>query len=171
MHYGLGVIVYGHTEKEALAQAEKVMGWLSCKDCGRPFDYYTITGLDGEPPVMKASSKKGQEMIATFMDVTKKDFMRQLRNLRKSLAVMTDEEVYAQRHPGEISDDVRFAAYHVGMWKGPGIFLYDNDGEGIREPGHLKDTIEKWPTLTDRSTRSRLDSAGDVWVVTADAHS
>jgi hypothetical protein len=144
MHFTIAAIVYAKDEKAAAKQAEKVFGYLSCKECGRPFDYWTIEGN----PVL-AGSKEGQKAIEECMKWTKAEFMMNLGRLRAALAKQTDEQVYS---------------------KGPDIYLYDNDAEGIREPGHLKNALEKWPSLDGKETRERLDKAGDVWVVTADAH-
>ena len=164
MHFTIAAIVYAKDEKAAAKQAEKVFGYLSCKECGRPFDYWTIEGN----PVL-AGSKEGQKAIEECMKWTKAEFMMNLGRLRAALAKQTDEQVYSEKNV-RIDENVRFLAHCIGKYKGPDIYLYDNDAEGIREPGHLRNALEKWPSLDGKETRERLDKAGDVWVVTADAH-
>lgn len=163
MHFSIAAIVYGKTEKAATKQAEEVFGRLSCKECSRPFDYWSI--IDGPH---KVGSKEGQKIISDSMAWTKSEFMANIKRLRAAIAKHTDEQAYQQYH-AKIDEDIRFLGYSIGRYKGPDIYIYDNDGEGIRHPEHLRNAIEKWPDLCGE-TRKRLNEAGEVWVVQADAH-
>lgn len=165
MHYSIGVIVYGKDESAARVQAEAACGVLSCKECQRHFDYVTIKGKP-----LKVGSKDARKAIADRMEWSRQGFLSKLNLLRGALAMYSNEQAYLQRHP-PTNEDIRFLAHGVGEYVGDHIYLYDNDGEGIREPEHLRMAIEKWPTLTDKATREKLDSAGSVWLVLADAHS
>ena len=56
----------------------------------------------------------------------------------------------------------------LGQYKGSDIRLYDNDGQGIRDNKHLKDTLTKWKSLGKKVTK---EYAGmNVYITTADVH-
>jgi len=159
MHETIGLIVYAHNAKEALAKRRKIMEQLACKECQHPFDYWAPEEIDGNPQLV--STPWATAKITELMDTTKKCFLRQLRTLR-SMMGLTDEQIF-------LDNDFRFAAYKVGQYTGPDIYLYTDEGEGIREPGTLKDVLEKWPTLVS-DTRKELDAAGDPWLVLVSVH-
>lgn len=168
MHMSLVAVVYAKDQAQAVKKGTRVFEQLSCKECQRPFDYFVVGRTDW-PESVQADSDEGKDILRKAMEFTKCEFLICLRRLREALAKVSDEEAWSQSYP-DLKDDVRFLAHHVGQYKGSNIYVYDNDSEGIREPVHLKNALEKWPGLDDRSTRERLDNAGDVWLVTADAH-
>jgi len=166
---GIAAVVYAHDEKEARKLRKRVFDFLSCKGCQRPFDGYRL-GVVGSPEwpfAAPAASPAGQKVIQECMAATRVEFLRHVKRLRAALAAASDEEIYLSRHPDL---DVRFEAYEVGRYNGPGVFLYDDNGEGIRQPSHLQDVLEKWPSLKTGQNREKLDRAGAAWVVTTEVH-
>jgi hypothetical protein len=158
----IAAVVYAHDEKEARKRGKAVFQGLSCKGCQQPFE-----GFQLRHAVARAVSPGGRRVIEQCMEHTRTEFLDHLKRLRAALATASDEEIYLSRHPDL---DVRFEAYGVGRYDGPGIYLYDGHGAGIRLPSHLQDVLEKWPGLQTGQNRERLDLAGDVWVVTAEVH-
>ncbi len=168
MHMGLVAIVYATGEEAAVKQGEKVFDILSCKTCQRPFDYYIVGGRGDWAKICRADSGDGKRILQEAMAYTKEGFLSNLEKLRVALQNKNNAEIWEQRYPER--DDVRFFAHSVGQYTGSNVCVYDNDGEGVRDSGHLKDALEKWPNLKDRRLCKGLENAGDVWLVTADAH-
>lgn len=160
MYETIGLIVYVHNAKEALAKRDKAMAILVCRECSHPFDGWEPAEIDSMP--QPVSTPWATAKIVELMDYTKSGFMHQLRVIR-SMMGLSDEQIYHDRY------DFRFAAYKTGSYKGPDIHLYTDEGEGIREPGTLKDVLEKWPTL-EGDTRKELDAAGDPWLCLVSVH-
>ena len=61
----------------------------------------------------------------------------------------------------------RYQFQCIGQSGGSGIWLYDNDGSGIRTRHHLDNALTKWPDLDYTSEEYK---GLDVWVVPADVH-
>lgn len=164
MHMVIRAIVYADDEKEAHENAKAI---FERKTEGQhPFDYFTMfddtsSEMSGparfgkRPPVSLATSKEGKKLIEDGMKYTKESFIEALEKLRKNIEGKSNEELYIERY-----GEYRHNAYSVGAYQGPGIFIYDNDGEGIRDPGHLHDALNKWGTKDSRK----------VYVVPADVH-
>jgi len=72
--------------------------------------------------------------------------------------------VYAKNQE-EAFYSIRFQFYEIGTHRGPTIWLYDNDREGIRTKNHLKNVLAKWP---DQNRNEYKDL--EVWVIPADMH-
>lgn len=160
MYETIGLIVYAHNAKEALTKRDHIMEQLVCKECQHIFDHWQPAEI-GKPQLV--SSPWATAQIADLMGYTKSNFMRSLRKIR-SMMGLNDEQLYHDR------DDFRFSLYTAGQYKGPAVLLYDDDGEGIREPGVLKDVLEKWPSLTEPDVRKELDAAGEPWLVLVSVH-
>jgi hypothetical protein len=171
MHWTLGAIVIAEDAEDAVALAESSFDRL-VQD-SHPFDYFTIY----KDQVMRVKTVEGKKAVEELMEATREDFIENLQKLRSSLSVMSDEDAFS--YAAEFN--VRYRAYQIGKYIGGGIFLYDQDGAGIRSPEKLKAIVFKddsylrkpkgvmeWrpdepPTLED------VDD--DVWIVLADAHS
>ena len=63
----------------------------------------------------------------------------------------------------------RYWCYVAGAYTGSSIWLYDNDGEGIRSREHLKNVLNKW--ADSKTTSSETYEGLKVFVVPADVHS
>jgi len=188
MHMVIRAIVYAHNEEEALNKARGIFEKL-CGDEGQPFDYYTLFDEDSPiagknrwgnlPVVARADSPEGKKLIDYAMRVTKKEFMDNMAEIREGLLNLTDEELFNEElgpnaiairaldqseHIGFSYDPsmIKFSMRQVGAYVGPSVYLYDNDGEGIRTPKHLNNVLNKWGADEYKDL--------DVFVVPADVH-
>ncbi|MHA1329596.1 MAG: hypothetical protein ACTSR2_00830 [Candidatus Hodarchaeales archaeon] len=164
MHQLIRIIVYGKNKEEAL---EKAVGILDDFCEIHRFDYYSLFDEDfatkrwGKLPVIaRADSKIGKKLIEDGLKFTKKELYYNLNEIRKVLKKKTNYQIW--NTPYFSSDLFRFRCYLVGQTKGSAIFLYDNDGEGIGDPHHLKGVLNKW----DSDKYKGLN----VYVVPADIH-
>ena len=168
MHTTIGFIVYAHSKEQAEKNRKKNMERLSCKECQTPFDGWSplevIEGMEFVPQV--ASTPAAGRVIGILMDWTRQRFFENLDEVRSRLTRATNEELYHERKLG----DARFYMHEAGTYTGRGVYIYDNDGEGIREVSHLNDALEKWPSIKSGENRKRLDASGPPWVLLADAH-
>lgn len=116
-----------------------------------------------------------------------KDYLQRMRSV---LALYSDDEIIAGRPETNILiysepriipydqrtesqrnlDMFRFYSYYVGMYTGPGVNLYDKDGEGIRDPDHLHNALHKWPCLYEREGKRNPHAEQEVYIVPADVH-
>jgi len=179
MHILIRAIVYGKDKEEGLEQARSIFERLC--ECQHPFDYYSM--FDEEnfgkrakdrwadlPAITLAKSKKGKELIREGMDLTKKFFMHYIKKVRKILdECKNDEELFEQRYIN-IDKDIRWNCYLLGENRGPFTYLYDNDGEGIKSPSHLKDVLNKWKSIYEGKGKSNPYKDKKIWVVPADMH-
>lgn len=166
MHMTIGAIVYAHDKKEAKAYAEEIFGMLT--ENQTPFDYFSLIDWDENKAgsgIAEADSKLGKQIIKEMMNWTQSTFLRNAAELRKRFETMSDEELYLECH-GKEGMPARFFAHQMGMYRGSAIHLYDADGEGIQQPEHLENVLEKWPGNV--GSREELEQAGDAWVVIAD---
>lgn len=62
----------------------------------------------------------------------------------------------------------RYYCNQIGKYTGSSIWLYDQDGEGIRNRGHLNDVLTGWPNLRDKQKGPTYTEK--LWVVPADVH-
>jgi len=168
MHQVITVIVYAENKNEALDKAKTIFERL-CEN-QYPFDYFTTFDEDGIgtsgkdrwgnlPAVTLAISKKGKELIEQGIKFTKDEFMENLKIIRKLLKKKTDKELFEKDGGVEM---FRFSCYQIGRHRGSSVWLYDNDGEGITDPEHLKNVLKKW---NDKSYRGLK-----IYVVPADVH-
>lgn len=176
MHMMIYAIVYAKTEKDAFEHAKELFEEM-CGD-GKPFDYYATFDQDesitlgvagkarwGEfPVIVKANTKQGKELIEKGLNYTKKYFMEDLAIIKKVVETKSFEEIWNIRHDSEM---FRFRCSTVGAYRGWPVALYDNDGEGIQDPKHLQDVLDKWKCLP-QSHEKYMDL--EIWVVPADVH-
>ena len=179
-HQIISAIVEAQDEKEALENGKEIFENL-CGE-GKPFDYYTtfegegtvVSGKDrwgGVPAVIKVDSDEGKKWIDKFMDITKNEFSDNLQRIRKVLEHYSDDDIFE----GEVQSDtskvvdklcktkdidlhsVRYSMYCCGMYNGYCIWLYNNDGEGIRNQRDLKWALE--------------NNGKSNWIIPVDVHS
>lgn len=188
MHMVIGAIVYAHNEEEALVKARNTFEKL-CGE-GQAFDYYVL--FDEElpmagksrwgnlPVVARADSPEGKKLIDSRMQATKNEFMQDMAQIREGLLNLTDEELFNEElgpnaiamrafetvpRPG-FSFDPSMIKYFVrlaGEYVGPSVYLYDNDGEGIRTPRYLNNVLNKWDDADEYKDL-------DIFIVPADVH-
>jgi len=168
MHSLIGIIIYAVNEKSALTQAKEIMEELVEN---KYFDWYQ-TFDEGDhrfgdlPQVMNAERAGGRVFINCLMGYTMTKFFEVLSIVRKTLISKTDLEIWEARADKEM---IRHCFNQLGSYGGSEIHLYDNDGEGIREPSHLHSALNKWPTL-DKEHTVKYDNLS-IYVVPVDAHS
>lgn len=176
MHMVIRTIVYASTKKEALSKAKEVFNGL-CEN-QNPFDYFTTfdeenTKVSGKarwgnlPVVAKVSSKGGQKLVEEGMKYTYEGFCESLNSIRRNIVKFTNTQLFE----GTEKDDMfRHRCHCIGKYRGGDIFLYDNDGEGIRSKRHLKDVLNKWNCLYEKQNKPNPYKNDDVWVIPADVH-
>ncbi len=132
----IGIIVYEEDVERATQKATDILTEL-CDHCHDAL------------LCMKADSKKGQEFIKDRMATQERSFKNNLTSLRKHLENYTNDELWNQRYADAAVDciEMHHRAWQVGQYAGSSIYLYDDDGEGIQEPTHPKNVLEKWPCL------------------------
>ena len=185
MHTIIRAIVYATNEQEALEEADKVFDRL-CEG-GRPFDYYQKFDGEGSPvsgkgrwgdrvAVTLADSEDGKELIQQGLKWTREEFVESLDKIRIELNKFTLEELFEERkivfNGEDIPTDDMFKYYlhKCGQYDGGATYLYDNDGEGIRNTRHLEDTLDKWKCVyEDKKQKNPYDKL-NVYVVPADVH-
>jgi len=151
----IGIIVYANSETEARERAEEILNQYLVPD---PFDYGVFFDEEspvagkarwGEiPPVMDAESEEGREFIETRMQWTKDEFKRAYEKVKELINKHPMEYLWdTESHERDETSDFRYFCHVIGEYKGPSIWLYDDDGEGIRDPSHLRNVMTRWETL------------------------
>lgn len=168
-HQIISAIVKAENETEALEKGKEIFENL-CGE-GNPFDYYTTfegegTVVSGKgrfgdvPAVMNVDSEEGKKWIDKFMGITKKEFNDNLQKIRKVLEHYSDDDIFE----GEVQSDTskvveklcktkdidlysaRYFMYCCGRYSGYNIWLYNDEGEGIRNKrdlGYMVDGNDK----------------------------
>jgi len=138
--------------EDAEAVFEKV------KNRSNSYDYFRI---DKAYPY---NSEKGKSALQRIFGNQTLEFNEHLAVVRKALA----------KTPAETDDEVmedhmlRFHFWCVGMDDGWVIRVFDADGAGVSDRGHLKNVVEDWPSLVESGQHRK--SQYPLWVVTADGH-
>jgi len=164
MHMIIRNMVYANSEKEALSVARENLQNL-CEG-QHPFDYYDLFDEGGStywgdrcPEIALLDSPEGRKMVVEGWSATLRD-MRQ--HLKEILKLTRGKKVT------EVMRDIRkdWLQYHfksVGDYRGESVWLYDHDGEGIKDRRHLNNVLNKWG-----NEREYMDKK--VYVVPADVH-
>jgi hypothetical protein len=160
MHMNIIAIVYAETAEDAAERAESVFEDLVNNGSG--FDYYDIMR---EP--VPAECVLGIKLIVEGMRATKRDFLDAVRRIREVLEKKTDEELWECRYDPEM---FRHHCHRVGAYDGPSVYVYDNDGSGITDPGHLESVLNKYASIYEDRGKESPCSDDRVWVVEADVH-
>lgn len=199
MHMVIRAIVYAHNEKEALDKARGIFENL-CGQRGQLFDYFVLFDEDSPmsgknrwgnlPAVARANSPEGKKLIDDGMQYTRDEFMRNMAQIREALLVLSDEELFTgELGPSAIAarafDNankgreflftydpgmVRHFMGKVGEYLGPSVYLYGDDGDGIRTPEHLGNVLNKWKCIYEDEGRENPYKDLDIFVVPADVH-
>lgn len=173
MHQCIRLIVYADKEEEAGECAEKILFRL----CGDylPFDYGEILEKNNHwnvPSICLANSKEGKKLLDDGMRYYKNNFLDALKKVRVCLENYSDEEIFEEKPKQDLRQEIidkleggstrnclwKYYFYQVGKYAGSDIFVYDFEGEGIRDSEHLKDALYKW------------NEGKTVWVVCCDVH-
>lgn len=168
MHMLIGVITYGVSKEDGRADALDILNQL----VPDPFDYYNESGT------YKATSVKGATFIKEGMEATWRDFQASMRNIREIISTMSDEDIFEERiaesnpvKPAHAMPDLaRYYFHQVGEYRGSNIWLYDKDGEGIRDRKHLASVLSKWERLYKDKTEKNPLADLDIWITMSDVH-
>jgi len=187
VHAVIRAIVHAADEEEALEIAEGVFENLCGEDRAfdyytmfREKDTSSVSGRTrwgNLPAVTRADSPEGKQLIEEGMKYTRDEFMEDIKVVREALAVLSDEELFTEE-PGpsataakifteangeryDFTYDphmVKYYMHHCGKYDGPGIYLYNEYGEGIRTPKEIKHILDD------------TEEGQEVFVVPADVH-
>lgn len=166
MHMTIRAIVYADSREEAISSAERIFQELTENE--KPFDYYSLGNRDGsQADAFRASSIEGKKLIERGMELTIRDFKHGLEEIRKHI----DKPLEVLMEDGPETNHLwRYHCYQLGRYRGPAVWMYDQDGEGIRDPAHLEHVLTKWCCLhEDKGQPNPYDSL-EIWVVPADVH-
>lgn len=195
MHQIIRAIVYAQDKEEALSKAKNIFDGM-CGEENYPFDYSTTFDEEGSTvsgkgrwgnitPVTLATSKEGKKLIDDGMKFTKDGFMENIKNIRKLINKYSDDELFYEevidtkkkvvnKLEGNEGNDgldmFKYDCYGIGQYKGSNIYLYDQDGEGIRDNKHLKDVLSKWECLYEKAGKTNPNRYENIYVVPADVH-
>jgi len=197
MHKVIRVMVYAEDPEDAMAKAKEILDQLT--ENQQPYDYYCtfddentiVSGKArwGELPVAaKYDSDEGKKLVDEGWKFTEEAFMNSIEKVRLGLNKFTYEELMDERSR-ELDEDLRpvydelvvmfrYTCDSIG-YSHYDVWLYDQDGEHIRTPHHLKNVLTKWACLKKKDDED--DKPGlpqpdpdydglDIWVVPADVH-
>jgi hypothetical protein len=168
MHMFIGVITYGVSKKDGRADALDILNQL----VPDPFDYYN------ESDTYKATSVKGANLIKAGMEATWRDFQASMRNIREIISTMSDEDIF-EEHMTEsnpvkpahaIPELARYYFHQAGEYRGSNIWLYDKDGEGIRDRKHLANVLSKWECNYKGKPEKNPFADLGIWITMSDVH-
>lgn len=193
MHMVIRVIVYSENKKEALNKAKGILDNLCGED--KSFDYYTIfddnkSKVSGPARwgnlhvVAEADSNEGKKLIDDGMKFTKDDFIRNIKKVRETITIFTDEELFEQkliedkskvvnRLIGNMETDldmVKWYCYCIGQYKGPHVWMYDSGGEGIKDTAHLHNVLTKWKCVYEDKGKENPYKDMKIFIIPSDVH-
>jgi len=184
----INIIVYAEDEDEAVDEAKITLDRLCGEDGQRYFDYYSTfdegfaskrwgdlpkatficTDLGSEKcgycaDRFKCYTVKTNEILEEAMVATKRDFLRALGEIKSGITAKSDEELF------EDDNMFKYWCHKAGEYRGNHVWLYDNDGEGIRNTTHLKNVLDKWACNNSGEPEPQYDNL-KIYVVPADVH-
>ena len=166
MHHEIIILVFADNSDDAFELANVTLEDIVEKD--DTFDYGTILE-DGIYEPVKASSPEGEEIIKVMLDRTRSSFYEVLGRIRNALETFCDVELWEKKVRGKIPSSAhntmvemfRYNCLCIGRTSGRYTDIYDQDGNGIRTPGHLENVLGGW------GDQGRGDRC---WIVWADVH-
>ncbi len=177
MHSLIRAVVFAKNEEEGLAKARSIFEELV--ESGK-FDYYTDFAEEGTtvsgqarwgeyPVIALADSPEGKKLIEDGFKSTKDEFFENLKHIRTGIEKYTDEELWkGEDNINGIKGFFHYYCNQLGQYDGNTVWLYDNDGEGIKNERHLNDVLSKWQNANISGVEEYKDL--NVYVVPADVH-
>jgi hypothetical protein len=171
MHQLIHGLVYAESPDDALTEARyDVFTPLVEKNL---FDYFVtfdqdglgVSGKDrwGElPAATPAESEQGQELIQRGWEATVDEYRRSFDRLQDFLDDHEPEEFW---NDGEVHGEYVLDFHRIGQFQGPATFLYDQNGDGIRDKAHLEQVENYWEDLETQQYENL-----NLYVVPADVH-
>ena len=163
MHMLIKAIVPAKNKAEAIKKAKNMV-------FEELFDYYTTFDTAGSettgknrwgelPSAVEASTEMGQKLIEKGFASTQESFKENMSKVRQYLSKYTDDELFEGKDQIDgMTSMFRYFAQRSGAYKGPGVFLYDEDGEGITNRDYLNEVL------------TNPNNGQKVWIVPADVH-
>ena len=178
MHTVITAIVYAKDRREALLRARGIFDRLVEDNV---FDYYTLFNenrpASGKsrwgslPVVAKADSRAGKQLLEDKWQATRRAFDEAITKVREGINNYTDDELFTDLVAvGGQPRMFRFWCLRIGITEGPGVFLYDDEASGIRDPKHLENALSKWSSFYEKQGQTNPYQNKEVWVVPADVH-
>ena len=184
----IAIIVYAKDKEDAFAEAERVVQILTEGEAPS-LAYYTMHQDDH--PALLAASEEGRTLIQERMASTRRDLFHNLDQIRYGLLHLSNEEIWAnidKRNTGIpglkmrgdagnefVSDTalsssfLRYLFQCAGAYVGSDVYIYDYEGDGIRDEEHLRDALDKWKSSPGERPPSAQRRLGDqVWIVPAE---
>lgn len=183
MHQLIRILVYAKDKEEAATKANEVMNNRLCGD-DKPFDYGSTFDSDSaterwgnKEMAYKYDTKRGKKLAEQGIKYHIQEVKRALKEVRRALNKFSDDEIIEEKEifknikeeiVNELQKDkkaenplamIRYYFNIVGKYEGSDIYLYDEDGSGLRNFSDLK-----------RITDELKNEKGDLWVVPADVH-
>ena len=168
MHMTIRAIVYAENKNNAVSQAEGVFTRLVERDT---FDYYSLFGEGAEDiwgdriVASKYKTKEGKKLVKDGWDFTYRDTKEYFKKVKKILKKYKNVDDFLD---GDTFD--RWYLYKLGAYEGSSLWLYDDDGSGIRDEKHLNNVLDKWKHLYEDKNINNPYKNKDIWVVPADVH-
>lgn len=111
--------------------------------------------------VIQAGFERGMDFEDVLNDATIEDVAVEPYN---PMGLAEDEEDYNDTY----TSNIRYAMHQIGRYRGPDIYLYDEDGSGIRRPDDYETFIE---CIENNEGRYRELNDGERWyVIPIDVH-
>lgn len=198
MHMVIRALVYANNEAEALERGRGVFSDLVEQGI---FDYFvtfdeegrSVSGKDrwGNFPVaVRADTEIGMKLIREGLAATWSGFLENIRYIQNYIENVAIEDIFEEKKRDDFERfgvGFQFACYCIGRYQGPDVWLYDQDGEGIRNTRHLMDVLERWKSIYEDLTDDEAQRLSpwdnergrkkenpyrdrDIWVVPADVH-
>jgi hypothetical protein len=79
------------------------------------------------PAVVRIDSEPGRELLDRGWEATQQAFERNLTKIKDSLNTYSEQQIQQN------TDLVRLHCLRLGQATGPGVYLYDHNGNGIRD--------------------------------------
>ena len=171
MHMVIRAIVYAKNQGEAVNVGEDVFNRLVE---GTSFDYYQLfNGNDdwgnaierwgSQSIASKYKSKEGKELVVEGWESTYRDLKGCFNKAKEILAKHDTIDSLLRANSMD-----RWYIGQLGRTQGSNCWLFDNDGCGIMDEGHLDDTLEKWKCLYEDKDKPNPYKDYDVWGEPAD---
>jgi hypothetical protein len=106
---------------------------------------------------------RGEELVDRGWDATTDSYQRSFDRVEEFLSTHDPQNFWEEQ---EIHMEYALDFQRIGQFEGPATFLYDQDGVGIRNRGHLESVRNYWTDLGDSEPYENLE----LYVVPADVH-
>lgn len=172
MHQLIHGLVYADSSEEALETARHdVFEPLVRRSV---YDYVVTFDQDGRgvsgadrwgslPPAVSVETDRGEELVDRGWEATTDSYQRSFDRVEEFLSTHDPQNFWEEQ---EIHMEYALDFQRIGQFEGPATFLYDQDGVGIRNRGHLESVRNYWTDLGDSEPYENLE----LYVVPADVH-